>query len=48
MVDSAHATARGAAHGGSGEKAEDLLPRDEAEGRTIWSDGLVVMREKAV
>ena len=36
LVDLAHAAARGAAHGGSGEKAEHLLPRDEAEGRTIY------------
>ena len=38
LVDSAHATARVTAHGGSGGKAEpeDLLPRDGAGGRTIY------------
>ena len=36
LVNSAQATARGTAHGGSGGKAEDLLPRDGAEGRTIY------------
>ena len=36
LVDSAHEAARGAAHGGSGRRAEDLLPSGEEESRTIY------------
>ena len=36
LVDSAHEMARGAARGGSGGRAEDLLPSGEGESRTIY------------
>ena len=36
LVDSAHEAARGAAHGGSGGRAEDLLPSGEGEGRAVY------------
>eukprot|EP00964_Phaeocystis_antarctica_P080617 scaffold50372_cov87-Phaeocystis_antarctica.AAC.1 len=36
LVDSAHCTTRGAAHGGSGVRAEDVMPQGESEGRTVY------------
>ena len=36
LVDSAHCMTRGAAHGGSGMRAEDVMPQGESEGRTVY------------